>query len=98
MPTSPLASLLPLWHGGLGPVAGLGPSLLAVFCLRATGPLALFSASHNTIKAFLRPRERLQSASLWLFGGFLSLDSGKAVEGRARPGRSQLQRCGEMVI
>lgn len=73
-PSAPLAS------GELRPAAGLGPSLFAVFGRGATGPLALFSASRNTRKALLRPRERLQSAPLWFFGGFLSLDPGKAVD------------------
>ena len=77
-PSAPLAS------GELRPAAGLGPSLSAVFSRRAPGPLALFSASRNTVKALLRLRERLQSAPLRLFGGFLSLDPGEAVEGQGK--------------
>lgn len=77
----------------LRPTAGLGQGVLAIFGRQATGPLGWFSASRNN-RSFAEaqgvstkcspPRARRRERPGWLFGGFLSLDPGEAVEGQGK--------------
>lgn len=92
----PICSCPALWLPGAlqRPSGGLGESVLAgaIFVGQgATGPLALFSVSGNTIEVLQRLRERLQSALLREQGAaagswdvFLSLEPGEDVEGQGK--------------